>query len=223
MSHKNKSKHLDEDYEADSSTDDAPKTEPKKRSRGQIPNSWPDIFAQIKLVVYCDTNEANEGSILTIRHANPDFFSTFGHPETEIGESMDLNFESLLGQASSYATFSTLKNSLVSKISTCEYINLYRLDGVALSTHATLLPLSSDHYESLRPQNLETKVHWGVITIRSASVVGNARCFGFGLGLEKVLHDAKLAAIEKVLASAKQDPQDISKDTKKSRKSTKKK
>ena len=93
---------------------------------------------------------------------------------------------------------------MISGKSCCEFINLYRKDNTSLSAHVVLTPLTGGAESHARRckklEDLETCIInnnntsrvievelWGVMTIRSASVVGNAKGNGIGLfGIDRI-------------------------------------
>jgi hypothetical protein len=59
--------------------------------------------------------------------------------------------------------------------SLCEYINLYNYKGVALSCHVTLTSITGQACTGAIVEK------WAVLTIRSASLVGNSKLSGVGI------------------------------------------
>ena len=163
---------------------DPPKTKVYKKNNK---SSWVNIFVQCKAVVSIvkDESYGDTSSGMAIRFCDVDFLSTFECTSVENGSP----FTDFMGKASSLDTLRLLENSLRGGRSCTEYINLYKSDGVTpLSCHVCLLPLKShlcdDDDSSFQG---DRNVLWGVITIRSASAVGNARFSGLSiLGMERV-------------------------------------
>jgi hypothetical protein len=96
---------------------------------------------------------------------------------------------------------------LISGKSCCEFINLYPKDGTSLAAHIVLTPLTGGAESHTRRckklEDLETCIInndtsrvievelWGVMTIRSASVVGNAKGNGIGIfGVDRIVEQA---------------------------------
>ena len=152
----------------------------KKNNKG----SWQNIFAQCKAVVSISRVKSDDSPLpgMTIHFCDSDFLSTFGYVDNGSG----LPFSNMMGRASSVNTLSKIENCLRSGRTCTEYINLYRSDcTTALSCHVSLLPLKSHEGSSIGSGSED--VVWGVLTVRSASAVGNARFSGFSfLGIDKV-------------------------------------
>ena len=152
----------------------------KKNNKG----SWQNIFAQCKAVVSISRVKSVDSPLpgMMIHFCDSDFLSTFGYVDNETG----LPFSNMMGRASSVDTLSKIENCLRSGRTCTEYINLYRSDcTTALSCHVSLLPLKS--HEGCSTSSGSEHVVWGVLTVRSASAVGNARFSGFSfLGIDKV-------------------------------------
>ena len=159
---------------------------------------WPDIFAHCKLVIsMTDTLPDLLPELVRVMFADDAFMSTFGYEDcASLG-----SFNRLMGDASSPATFILVRNFLRSGICGSCYMNLYRSNGVPLSCHLCVVPIRSYREEvSLPPKqdsstanssrsststtvvdkSNELLTTWAVVTIRSASVVGNARLSGIG-------------------------------------------
>lgn len=161
-------------------------------------SSWPNIFAQCKAVVSISNLKSSDEkhSGIMINFCDSDFLSTFGYVDCASG----LYLNSMMGKASSVDTMSKLETFLRLGRTATEYINLYRSDGITpLSCHISLLPLKSHRECANNEQSSSssmadftgTESHnialWGVITIRSASCVGNARFSGLSfLGMDRV-------------------------------------
>lgn len=157
--------------------------------------SWTNIFAQSKAVISISNVRSSDEqhSGIVINFCDADFLSTFGYADCAAG----LHLNGMMGKASSVETLRKLETFLRLGRTATEYMNLYRSDGITpLSCHVSLLPLKS-HREcaisssssSLASSGMEAQnlTLWGVITIRSASCVGNARFSGLSfLGMDRV-------------------------------------
>lgn len=164
-------------------------------------SSWHDIFAQSKAVVSV-TFSNSEGNVIYINYCDSNFLATFGFSDCKKG----LCFDDLMGKASSQDTLKKLELSLKLGVSDTEYINLYRSDKTTpLSCHISVLPFKSYANTDVSAEvismsatseftnNTGFRTVWGAITIRSASVVGNARVNGIGiLGMERVTDDIRV-------------------------------
>lgn len=176
--------------EIDESGDKKPKRKVYKKN---TKSSWPNIFAQSKAIVTILKKSVPDSPSpgITINFCDSDFLSTFGY--VECGPGLLLN--SMMGKASSVATSLKFETMLRLGRTATEYINLYRSDGVTpLSCHISLLPLkshcnmpSSTEPSSSSDAASSDSLLWGVITVRSASAVGNARFSGLSfLGMDRV-------------------------------------
>lgn len=104
---------------------------------------------------------------------------------------------------------------MISGKSCCEFITLYRKDGQPLSAHIVLTPLtggSESHSLRCRKlQDLESCIGnnnikklievelYGILTIRSASVVGNAKATGIGLlGLDNIVPNTRQKILDAI-------------------------
>ena len=154
-------------------------------------SSWPNIFAQSKAVVSISPVKSDSEACpgISINYCDADFLSTFGYDDCGSG----LLLSSMMGKASSMETLKKIESFLRLGRTATEYINLYRSDGITpLSCHLSLLPLKS-HKAPVSTVNSASfspgsgAILWGVITIRSASCVGNARFSGLSfLGMDRV-------------------------------------
>jgi hypothetical protein len=137
-----------------------------------------------------------------VKFSQDEFLNTFGYNRENFH---DFALSRLFGKSTSRIVVYRIMNCLLSGKATCEYINLYRSNGVGLSCHITMTILSnaekfsvnvnsnnnnnnSTFSTSVETSNNDTEmVKWGVVTIRSASVVGNSKHSGIGiLGTERV-------------------------------------
>lgn len=154
-------------------------------------SSWPNIFAQSKAVISLSNVKSSDPSHsgITINYCDSDFLCTFGYVDCGAG----ILLSGMMGKASSVDTLRKIESFLRLGRTATEYINLYRSDGTTpLSCHISLLPLKSnrDTIPAVPPSFARTTTEnllWGVITIRSASSVGNARFSGLSfLGMDRV-------------------------------------
>ena len=163
-------------------------------------DSWPDIFKKSKVVLR--GNAFDEISTILIECADANFTEMFGH-----SLDIQLRLNDLIGPATSLAKFDELKRAMDNGKSTCAYVNLYKSDGTALSCHVSFLSITGQNtfaeensfsHNKLKA-NARTGERYGVLTIRSAAVVGNARDFGIGFfGLSTISEDAKLCHVARL-------------------------
>ena len=143
-------------------------------------NSWVDIFARCQLVISTsNSNHISEQSNIMINFFDESFASTFGFDLVMFDES--LPFDVLARSATRKERLVSLQRNLLTGQPTTEFINLYKKNGIPLSCHVTLQPITRSYKKSNRLLNAElAQRSWAVMVIRSASVVGNASCFGIG-------------------------------------------
>lgn len=202
---------------------------PKKKTKSD-PNPWSDIYSPCKLV--CSIYGLKDGcwqdrnDSIFIVFADENFPRLFGR---EIPHGGSIPFDSIVRLCSnlSFSTVNRLKEAMRAGESTTEYLNLFRLDGVALSSHISLVsitgkkiisvvkpdvdypalptPSCANTVETTQPSLFSpssTQHCFAVFTIRSSSVVGNSRTFGMGMfPLERVLPEAKQLTVETVCNS----------------------
>jgi hypothetical protein len=167
-------------------------TSPKRKVyKKNNKSSWPNIFAQSKAVVSISSVKTDSLACpgINISYYDADFLSTFGYADCGSG----LLLTSMMGKASSMDTLRKIESLLRLGRTATEYINLYRSDGITpLSCHLSLLPLKSHKVPVSAVTSASSSpgsggILWGVITIRSASCVGNARFSGLSfLGMDRV-------------------------------------
>ena len=118
---------------------------------------------------------------IMIHYFDDSFATTFGFEYLEEDQSLPFHF--LVKSATRKEKLTALKQSLLMGHPTTEFVNLYRKNGIAISCHVTLQPLTRT-YTGDRGYVESTESHvpisWALMIIRSASVVGNAGCFGIG-------------------------------------------
>lgn len=127
-----------------------------------------------------------ENNDIIIRYAQDEFFSFFGYPRS----SLPMKLDCLFGVGTLREAVFRLHRAIISRKSELRYINLYRRDGAHLTCHISLVSILSDSKpEELAGDPLYNRnERWAVLTIRSASVVGNSKFCGIGLlGTERVL------------------------------------
>lgn len=82
----------------------------------------------------------------------------------------------------------SIEKAILSGQSAMEYVNLYRADGEVLSCHITVrcIPSTSAARKEMQ-QRGNVDERWAILTVRSASVVGNANYVGIGLlGIDRI-------------------------------------
>lgn len=174
----------------DSSTDQhvgfkgiKPKAPTKKIAENQ---SWNDIFAQSKIVVSMEPRNVDNPMVM-IQHAQEDFLLNFGYKASDL----PMPLAALFGKASIRVAVHRIQTAILTKKAACEYVNLYKANGIALSCHLSVISLTGGNCQTVPQTDDETPptrpFRWAVITIRSASLVGNSKFSGIGLlGTERI-------------------------------------
>lgn len=153
-------------------------------------HSWNDIFAQSKIVVSMEPRNV-ENSQIMIQHAQADFLQNFGYQSSDL----PMPLSALFGKATIRISIHRIQMAVLMKKSACEFVNLYKSNGIALSCHLSVISLtgcSSPQSQSDLGEEtvVERPFRWAVLTIRSASVVGNSKFSGIGLlGTDRIAQD----------------------------------
>lgn len=149
---------------------------------------WVDIHAKVKLFV-CMAPRNLSNSDVMIRHANEDFFVNFGF---EKDSTLPMPLKSLFGHGTNRLVLHKLHMALLTGKQVYEFINLYRADNRPLACHVVLVSItgnrnkvssisSSSSSSSSAPDLVsQSQEKYGILTIRSASVIGNAKSYGIG-------------------------------------------
>lgn len=161
-------------------------------------NPWTNIFAQSKLVVSIETRNPANCQIM-IHFAQTDFFENFGYSTAQF----PMPLSSLYGNATIRYNAHRLQNSILMSKDSSEYQNLYKENGCALSCHISCVAMTGiranpPSAQLLEPNELEDRsVKWSVLTIRSASVVGNTMHSGIGvMGLDSIAPEVLQTQLE---------------------------
>lgn len=161
-------------------------------------NSWPEdtIFSMIKVMVLLTKNDL-ELPIINIIYAQDIFFLTFGYNITDIPIPLNNIISELNNRDDAYF----MERALLLGMPTSEFMNLKRKNGCTISCYVTLS--CTANVKKIESKNIELDIiddisvvdssfqRYGVITIRSASVVGNVKSIGMLVYEPKMLinHD----------------------------------
>lgn len=149
--------------------------------RSALSDPWKDILVSCKALV----SLCQDSLDMKIRFASANFSDTFC-----IINTTPTFFRELFGKATNANTVKLLQDSFLRDSTAAEYINLYRDDGVPLSCHVALLPLTKI-YCCGKMEKL------AILTLRSASSVGNMAFSGIGGGsISKFSKAARMKALE---------------------------
>lgn len=147
-----------------------------KKSSKALKNQWNNIFTQCKLVVAFNPWNVEYPEIRVL-YADNFFCEVFGYDESRFGTEIPFSLGNIFGKTTSESTIHEIENSILEFFTASFFINLYRSDGVPLSCHLSTRPLSFAK-NAVIPHPRD---HICVVTIRSASIVGNSQCNGIGL------------------------------------------
>ena len=169
----------------------------KKLTNDNFP--WPNIFSQSKITVGIQPYNLNNTELMVI-FGQDEFLNTFGYDRNEL---ISFPFNKLSGAATARNVLSRVTIAILMGKNALEYINLYRKDGTVLSCHISIQCITGNQKavnERLNSNNSHSMLQkWAVITIRSASIVGNTKHSGLSiLGIERVSKDllSKIGTID---------------------------
>mmetsp|Transcript_2048 Transcript_2048/g.2137 ORF Transcript_2048/g.2137 Transcript_2048/m.2137 type:complete len:217 (-) Transcript_2048:154-804(-) len=144
-------------------------------------HAWIDIFATSKLVLSVAPRNLQNPHIM-IQHAQGKFLLNFGFGEDQL----PLPLSKLFGNTSERAKIARLQQCMLTGRSFSEFMNLHKSNGGSLSCYVSLLCLTNQRSTQEQNQQRVTEgstatVKYGILTIRSASVVGNSKYSGAGM------------------------------------------
>ena len=117
-----------------------------------------------------------------ITYADSGFFTTFNIPRDTVGKGNKMLFNSILGPATSRETLFKIETSVMRGMTHEDFMNLYTKHDV-VSCHLSVKCLT-DRRQNPSPttgERLPPIPKLAVITIRSASVIGNMLYSGIGI------------------------------------------
>lgn len=172
-----------------------------------VKQPWLDIFAASKIVVSMSPRNLFNPNVM-IRFADSNFLNIFQVDPIDATSTSGKPFAEMFGEGTIRANWQRIEMAILTGKSHDELINLYTSKKIPLTCHVHVNCLSqaapppphsgmegsSSNNEPSDPSPDAEK--WAVVTIRSASVVGNAKCSGVGiLGLEQVDRETRATAI----------------------------
>eukprot|EP01040_Poterioochromonas_malhamensis_P006241 gene6241-6717_t len=183
-----------------SSTDERPEGRQSRAEPAGVTNSsalhaWVDIFAISKLVL-CMAPRNLSNPYIMIQQAQKEFLLNFGFGEDQL----PLPLSKLFGNTSERAKIARLQQCMLTGRSFSEFMNLHKSNGGSLSCYVSLLCLTNQRSSQRQHQVLRGSfgggeiggcgseiLKYGILTVRSASVVGNSKYSGIGLmGTDRV-------------------------------------
>jgi hypothetical protein len=181
--------------------------EGRKERKKAASEPWRNIFASSKIIVKIRPRDMNNPApMVAFGHAN--FFDTFGWAAFP-----DRDYERPLADLYGHGTIRLaahqIEKSILQGRSMATYINLYRQDDVPLSCYVYVQSLSQVPRNANKPvadpgdevASAGDVTKYAVVTIRSASVVGNAKRSGVGLlGLDGVSLEVRVDALDNLNA-----------------------
>ena len=151
--------------------------------------SWGNIFEVSKIRISFSPRDLDFNQV-RIRSVSPAFTSTFGFDmgHAQADEEGFRPLSVLFGKSTNRDFPFLVENTLLTGQSAMEYVNLYRSDREVLSCHVTVRSVPSGDQARQDMQELQhSDERWAVLTIRSASSLGNANFIGVGLlGVERI-------------------------------------
>ena len=124
---------------------------------------------------------------LMITYAQDIFLQTFGFPREML---KNFPFDLITGPSTPRENLHFITTAVLAEKSACEFLNLYRSNGVPLSCYVSVVSISNRSEESQITIPAAERTKWAVLTIRSASSVGNSKHMGIGvLGIDRVSQD----------------------------------
>lgn len=162
------------------------------------PRSWTSILDICRARISFSPRDL-EFNQVRIRNMSPNFAATFGL-DTELWNSDEEGYRpmSTLFGKSTYREFPFIvESTLLAGQSVMEYVNFYRSDGEVLSCHVTIrsVPSGDEARQEIQARQ-KSDERWAVMTVRSASALGNANFIGVGLlGVDRI----PLAQLERVI------------------------
>lgn len=151
--------------------------------------SWANIFDISKARISFSPRDL-EFNEVRIRSTTPVFASTFGF-DSELLNAEEDSFRPisvLFGKATNREFPFLIENTLLAGQTVMEYVNFYRTDGEVLSCHVTIRSVpSGDQARQEMQESTGSDERWAVLTVRSASAIGNANFIGVGLlGVDRI-------------------------------------
>lgn len=142
---------------------------------------WADIYAKVKLFV-CMEPRSLSNSGINIRHGNQDFFTNF---DFQPSDKINIPISRLFGPGTDRMSIHKLNMAILMGKQHYDFINLYKSDNsTALACHIMVICITGNQTrDSAAPRcmNAATRQEkFAVVTIRSASAVGNAKSYGIG-------------------------------------------
>lgn len=121
------------------------------------------------------------GSKTLITHAEREFFTNF---EYDMSTSLPLPLEKLFGKESFRKSICEIEMAILhGNDITCPAINLYTATGKALSCNGVVVCMQGNQGSALAEKATviqARKENYAVLTIRSSSLIGNAKLHGIG-------------------------------------------
>lgn len=178
------------------------------KDKAAKPRSWANILDICRARISFSPRDLDFNQV-KIRNMSPNFAATFGL-DAELLNSDEEGYRpmSTLFGKSTYREFPFIvESTLLAGQSTMEYVNFYRSDGEVLSCHVTIRSVpSGDEARQEMQERQKSDERWAVMTVRSASSLGNANFIGVGLlGVDRI----PLAQLERVIGGEGADVPEI--------------
>jgi len=170
-----------------------PKAGKKRTTDKNYP--WPHIEGmgnaislKSKIVVSMRPRDLDNPQLM-ITYAQDVFLQTFSLNRDNLKY---LPFDAITGPSTPRDCVSAIKNAILTETAANQYINLYRSNGVPLSCHVSIASVAGRGRSTQQPNSFCSdadayKTKWAVITVTSASCIGNSKHNGIGiLGIDRV-------------------------------------
>ena len=132
------------------------------------------ISLKSKIVVILRPRDLDNQELM-ILHAQEIFLQTFSFSRDLLS---NFPFELLTGPSTSRQDLHTVITAVLMEKTASVYINLYRSDSVPLSCYLSVVSITNKGADGTK---------WAVLTVTSASIVGNSKHTGIGLlGFDRV-------------------------------------
>jgi hypothetical protein len=162
------------------------------------------IFPSIKLLIAVSTRGVH-GPEIYVRHAQPQFYSTFQFTPSDF----PMLFSDILSKENDRSIVRAFELAMVTGRSVSDYLNLRDKNNISLSCHITVN--AGGFASSVKSGGGERTVNgrFTIMTINSASVVGNCRTIGLMLRVPQFIDPAvfeeRIGSIVPYEASREQD------------------
>lgn len=153
-------------------------------SKGGKTMSWHNILEVLRARLSFCPRDPHYSEVM-IQDAAPAFVRAFG-----LSMEPPPPFSVIFGKTTIREFQTQVERALLTGQTIMKYVNLHRADGAVLSCHVVIRPIPSGPVaQSLMLRRNHSDERFALLTIRSASAVGNANFVGVGLlGVDRIPH-----------------------------------